>query len=169
MSWPALGQATTAGAIRDRIVTVIESLAAVQLATPFRRYLNEGSGNFVAWAESEPASAFRRFQVRHTGAVATPVVSNTDFEELIATFVVIVAYPQTARTGRHQALDRDDLMDRDFVQIDNAIGMNGRANLAPPNPDACWRAGVRAPRTVGSACDFLELTESYSYRRSTTP
>jgi hypothetical protein len=164
--WPALGQVTTAAAIRDRIATVIEALSVVQLKTPFRRYLNEGKGDFLAWAEDEPASAFRRFQVRHTGVTGPPLVSNTDYEALQATFSIVVAYPQTARTGRHQALDRDDLMDRDFIQIDNAVGMNGRGNFSPPSPDACWRAGERATRVIGQACDFLQINYTYEYVRS---
>jgi len=172
--WPALGQTTTAGAILNQIVTVIEALSPIVVATPFRHHRAEGAADFLKWAEEKAASSFRRFFVRHEPTGGAPAISNTDFEEKTATFHVIVSYPQaSARTGVSsggEALTRDNVIDRDFTQINYAIGMDGRSNFIPPNPDACWdnRSPGRLPRLVGKACDFLQLKLMYRYHRSTT-
>jgi len=93
MPWPALGQATTAAAIRNQIIAVIEALSPLVVATPFRHYRQEGAANFVAWAELQAAAAFRHFQVRHEPTGGAPSISNTDYEEKTATFSLLVAYP----------------------------------------------------------------------------
>jgi hypothetical protein len=137
---PALGIETTAEAIRDRIIAVIAGLVPKTVAGDiFRAYRNEGGGDFQAWAEGNATGCRRRFQVRQLRDRRAPDISNTDFEERMATFRILVAYPQTHRDGPGAALDRDDALDSDMMQIEHAIGMCGRANLAPPYPDACWR------------------------------
>src|SRR5690349_3072119 len=95
---------TTAGAIRDRIATVIEAIvpAVGPSAAPdnrFKRYRNEGGADFEKWAAENPQAAFRRFQVRDDGNAEPPEVSNEDVEALRVTFHVMVAYPQNARAG----------------------------------------------------------------------
>lgn len=159
---------TTPAAIRDRAITVIEALTPGTLsADRFRKYRNEGDGDFRAWTETNPAGCLRRVQVRTTGATETPPVSNFDFEEHQVTLTVTVAYPQTARFGADQSLDRDDVIDQDAFQIDKAIGMQGGANFTPAtNADACWIAG--SPREIerGDGVDFLVLVFVYIYKRT---
>lgn len=162
---------TTAEAIRDRILTVIEALTPSSLsADKFRRYRNEGGADFVSWCEANPAAAFRRVQVRSSGAVQSPAVSNTDVEEHVASFLVIVAYPQTSRSGRDAALDRDDLIDADAHSIDNAIGMRGTANFRTPYPDAWWSSPGEGAEHVtverGDGVDFLTMRVDYRYHRA---
>ena len=89
-------------------------------------------------------------------------MSNCDIEQREVTFLIIVAYPQTARTGADQALDRDDVMSADQHQIELAVGMTGRANFSGAYPDACWLSGSTT-RTVGEACDFLEIRETLTF------
>lgn len=176
MSFPSLAHATTAAEIRSRIIDVIRGLARAELAsTPFVPYRNEGRGDFRQWCEENPAKALRRFQVRDTGDDQPPAVSNTDHEEREITFVALVAYPQTGRAGQQGALDRDDLMSGDQHRIEFAIGMCGRANFAPPHPDACWRAesssGARSrtARLIGENVDYLEITQTMTFRRRMAP
>ncbi len=152
----------TVEAIRDRLYTLIEGLTPLALsADRFRRYRNEGKADFETWANAGPAGALRRFQVRadsHEG----PDVSNTDFDARIVTFRITVAYPQTARTGPDQAMDRDDAMDSDFRLIDRALGFYGRANFSATHD--CTPLGTTPPTPVsGAACDFLEATASFRY------
>lgn len=171
-SSPALGIETTPDEIRDRIITIIEGLTPRSSSSDrFRKYRNEGKGQFVPWAEANATGARRRFQVRRVAQREHAEVSNSDFEELKCTFAVIVAYPQTHRDGPDAALDRDDAIDQDLFDIDQAIGMNGRANFAPPYPDACWRdegngEESRIGETIeGNGVDFGQIFVSYSYRR----
>jgi hypothetical protein len=163
--YPSFANATTADAIRDRAIAVIESLTPTKLSgDKFRRYRNDGAGDFVAWAMKNPAGAFRRFQVREYGDVP-PQVSNTDYEERQLVLHVTVAYPQTARTGPDQALDRDDVMERDWKLIDYAIGLYGRQNFIPPNTDA-MPLGFKSRELVrADGVDFLVLEEQFTYRR----
>lgn len=163
--FPSLSTASTAESIRDRIIAVIEALTPESFAgDKFRRYRNEGAGRFEDWADDNPQAALRRFQVRDTGEDTPPAVSNTDIEQREVTFSILVAYPQNARAGKDQALDRDDLMSLDQHQIEKAVGMQGRANFTSPYPDACWLSGSTA-RTVGAACDFLEIRQVMTFMK----
>ena len=47
-----------------------------------------------------------------------------------------------------------------------AVGLQGRANFAPPNPDATWRSDVPIPRIVGKGVDFLQIRQTMSFMRS---
>lgn len=160
---------TTPAAIRDRAITVIEALTpSTDSSVKFRKYRNEGGADFQEWAETNPASCRRRFQVRTEGGTVTPAVSDTLVEEHQVTLVVLVAYPQTGRDGADQALDRDDTLDLDAFQIDKALGMLGGANFTGAYPNALWRqegSGI-SPRIIGAAVDFAELRLVYRYFRS---
>lgn len=158
---------TTPAAIRDRAITVIEALTpGSDTGVKFRRYRNEGGADFQDWCETNPAGSRRRFQVRTTGGSVVPAVSNQDVEEHEVTLTVLVAYPQTGRDGGDQALDRDDTLDADAFQIDEAIGMLGKANFTSPYADATWISGGVSDRIVGAAVDFLELRLTYIYKRT---
>jgi hypothetical protein len=172
---PALGNETTAEAIRDRIIAVIGGLTPKTIATDrFIAFRNERDGAFQAWAEANPTGCRRRFQVRQLRDRRAPDISNTDFEERMVTFRILVAYPQSHRDGPGAALDRDDALDSDMMQIEHAIGMCGRANLAPPYPDACWRLeGNGEPSRIaetieGAGVDIGVMYASYTYRRAMT-
>lgn len=172
---PALNVATTPEAIRDRIIDVIAALTPTRLSSdrfiPFR---NERDGNFEKWAKAHAAGCRRRFQVRRIKRVDPPTVSNNDVVELITTMRILVAYPQTHRDGEDAALDRDDTLDADMMQIDKAIGMAGRQNLSAPYPDACWRlegngetSRIDTPIFDDEAgIDYGVIVTSYSYRRA---
>lgn len=158
---------TTPEAIRDRALTVIESLTpASDSGVKFIRYRNEGGADFRAWAEANPAACRRRVQVRTAGRSIVPEVSNADVEEHRCTLTVLVAYPQTGRDGANQALDRDDTMDADAFQIDEAIGMLGKVNFTSPYADATWIEGGVDDREEGNGVDFLVLTLTYIYKRT---
>ena len=172
-STSALSVVTTGSAIRDRLITVITGLTPdTVVGDRFRAYRNEGGGDFRSWAEAHASGARRRFQVRSVGDRSNPAVSNTDYEERTVTYRVLVAYPQTNRDGADAALDRDDALEADILDIDHAIGMCGRANLAAPWPDACWRPEGNGEDStireaiIGNGVDFAELYVSYSYLRS---
>ena len=165
-TYPPIANATTSDAIRDRALDVVEALKATYLpGSKFRRYLNEGAGDFVDWCEDNPASAFRRFQIRFDGVQATPAVSDTEHEERTVRLTTIVAYPHDARAGGRQALDRDTAIDRDADLLEGAIGLYSRLNFAPPHPDACWWEGDTT-RVAGAACDFLVIVGLFAFRRA---
>lgn len=170
-SSPNLAVATNAEAIRDRAIEVIGALVPRYMAGPgnrFRPYLNEGRGNFIDWANANSPGCFRRFQVR-TGSDTPPEVSNCDYEERKLVLVVTIAYPQSARTGPTDALDRDDVADQDFKQIDFAIGIYGRANFCPPNPDGMPLGATKTSvRDAAAAVDFLVIEAPFTYQRLTS-
>ncbi len=174
-SSPALGIETNAAAIRDRIIAVIAGLAPTTMTSDaFRAFRNEREGTFQPWAEENPTACRRVFQVRRVDDSRNPELSNSDHEERMITFRVLVAYAQTNRDGMDGALDRDDAIDDDMLQIEHAIGMCGRVNLAPPYPDACWRqegngetSRITQP-VEGKGVDLGQMFVSYSYLRTTT-
>jgi len=169
-TYPVLAVTTTAESIRDRAIAVVGALVPRSLAggvgNRFRAYLNEGSGDLVKWASSNPAGAFRRFQVRTTADAASNV-SNADFEERSVTLVVTIAYPHTSRTGPGDALDRDDIIDEDFKLIDFNLGVYGRVNFSPPDPDAT-PLGATDAIVRGDSVDFLVVEAVFTYQRLTS-
>jgi len=159
---------TTADAIRDRALTVIEALTPDSLSeTKYIRYRNEGDGKFEPWADANPVAAFRRVQVRTRGTDETPESSNHDVETHFLELEVRVAYPMTHRYGPDNALDRDDVIEQDRHRIETAIGLRGAANFAGSYPDATWRGG-ECSREPGVACDFLVIRQRMSYARTMT-
>jgi hypothetical protein len=159
---------TTAANIRDRAIAVIGALVPNSLlGQRFIKHRNERDGDFVKWCEANPAAALRRYQVRQSGDEG-PLTSNTDVEERRLKLTITVAYPQTARFGPDQALDRDDVITQDYKQLDFAIGIYGRSNFTAPYPDA-MPVGF-SPQTMvpGAAVDFLVIEEVFVYQRLTS-
>lgn len=163
MTW----NATTADDIVERVLDVIEALTPSTIATRFRRYLGEGDGDFVPWTEGNPGSAFRRVQARHSGTVGVPEVSNGDFEERETTVTVLIAYPNDARAGRDQTRARDKLIALDLDQLEQAIGLYGRANFQSPNPE-CYFRDWGSTRFSQRACTYLSIDITYAFNRSLT-
>jgi hypothetical protein len=109
--------------------------------------------------ETGKANAWRRFQVRDTGSFGPPAVTNLDRELHHIWFEVVVAYPQTHRAGQDGALDRDDVMRQDQIQIETAIGVRGSSNFRSPYPVASWVEAEETQREVGDGVDFLVIRQ----------
>lgn len=162
--FPGIGAATTIGAIRDRAIAVIHNLTP-NLLTPdkFKAYLNEGDGDFRAWCASQPQACQRRFQIRTVGIDAPAMITNGDYERRRFEMTLMVAYAQTSRAGKANALSRDDLIDADRRQIEQSIGMTGRLNFCAPWPDACWISAT-GPRTIeAEGYSLLVITQTMEY------
>lgn len=164
-----IGNATTADALTERVLDIIEALVPAQSpgAGRFRRYRGEGDGDFIPWCEANPESAFRRVQARHAGVVGVPEVSNGDFEERTTTITVIIAYPNDARAGKDQTRSRDALIGIDLDQLEKAIGLYSRANFTAPHPDACFR-DWSSLRLAQTACTYLTVDVTYAFIRALT-
>lgn len=159
---------TTAAAIRDRLIAVIKGFTPnVMSRDRFRPYLNEGGANFISFAEANPAGMFRRFQIRDLGEDPMPEVSNSDRSQRSTRMSFLVAYPQTSRAGKDNALDRDDAMDVDRHQILYYCGIEGgRGNLSTPYPDACPTNQTGGERIAGNGVDFMSIEITYTYQRT---
>ncbi len=132
----------------------------------FRRYRNEEGADFRAWATANVAGALRRVQVRDTGEDHGVTVSNTDYDERQVTYTVLIAYPQNARAGRNNAMDRDDLTDAEFHKIDYQIGIYGRGNFTVATSSDCTPLGLEKVGVEhGQGVDFLVMRCTFTYRR----
>lgn len=152
----------TAEAIRDRCIALIEAIAPTLFTKDaFRRYRNEGKGDFAAWASANAAACRRRFQARDVGDDQTPPVSNLVAEERFLDLQIMVAYPQDSRAGRDNALDRDDVIVGDWKKIDFAIGVYGAGNFSGVNNCTPLGASKTVDR-VGDV-DFLIIKARYQY------
>jgi hypothetical protein len=157
----------TQEAIRDRVYALIEAITPTSLASDkFRRYRNEGGADFEAWAEANPAAALRRFQVREVGDDESPDVSNSDLEAVEIRYEIRIAYPQTHRYGAANAMDRDDVINQDWLKINAAIGIYGRNNFSSSHD--CTPLGAVKTREQGAKVDYLVVRARYRYHRSTT-
>ena len=144
----------TLEAIRDRMIALVEAIApSLVSGVKFRHSQDEFAGDFQAFAESTPAGAFRRFQVRHDGRDETPEVSMVDQSTLRAVITLTFAYPHDKRAGGQGARDRDDCIDADWRKINYAVGLYGRANFSGTNNCTVYRADREIVR--GESCDFL--------------
>lgn len=159
---------TTAAAIRDRITQLIAAQApTTDQRSPFRAFRNEGTADFASWAEANAAGCLRRFQVRDDGTEEPPEVSNADTDMRHITYVVRIAYPQTGRFGKDQALDRDDVIDEDWGKIERILGIYARANYGD---DAdCTPLGATRETEIGQSVDFLVVRARFSYYRAVAP
>lgn len=166
-SFPAIVNATTAKAIRDRAIAVLHAIAPTLMTGTdhhFRAYHNEAGADFRTYALKNSQSMFRRFQVRTDGDDDPVAVSNMDVEEAELHMTILIAYPQTARTGPTEGLGRDDVIDADRKLLNLALGIYARVNFSPPNPDAVpFGLVIRTIRDNG--VDFLELKQRFTYRR----
>lgn len=158
---------STAAAIRDRIYALLEAITPASLARDtFRRYRNEDGADFSSWAEKNPAGALRRFQVRQVGDDGEPDVTNTTEEAVEIEFEIRIAYPQTARYGAANGMDRDDVRKEDWKAIKHLIGLDGRGNFSGTND--CTPLGATESRDAGGAVDFSVIRCRIRYQRSTT-
>lgn len=119
---------TSFATIRDQQASVIEALAPTQHAgEPFRRHLEQGE--FMAWAEANPAACFRRFQLLSNFDIEQGPTADGSVESCRHTEELRVAYPLTLGLyGVENQRDMEDLMKQDLHQIDAAIGLNGFAD-----------------------------------------
>ncbi len=158
----------TAAAIRDQLHTLLEALTPTTDAVEFRRYRNEGDGDFRAWVERNPAAAFRRFQVREVSADEEVFSSSTTQEHVRIRYEILVAYPQSHRYGAANAMDRDDVMNQDWKLINKAIGLYGRANLTTATVGSYDAIPLGATRAFerGAVVDLLVVSAEYEYLRS---
>jgi hypothetical protein len=162
-----IANAATAETIRDQVIVLLEALPPTSLTRDaFRRYRNEEGADFTAWAEKNAAAAFRRFQVRQVGQDGAPDVSNTQFEAVELELEIRIAYPQTARYGAQNAMDRDKVRNQDWERINFAVGIYGRGNFSGTND--CTPLGAVETREAGGKIDFLVVTARFRYQRSTT-
>ena len=162
-SFPALSNATTMDAIRDRMVACIEAITPKILAgDKFHAHRDEVA--LDDWSKASATAALRRFEVLPEGDEDTPGVTNCDLEERHQRFKIRVLYPTTSRSGPLAARDRDTMIDRDRDAIEKAVGMIARANFSAPYPDAVCTRWVPT-RVRGTPCDVLEIETTMRFQR----
>jgi hypothetical protein len=157
---------TTRQAIRDFIVMTIKALTPTTFARD--RYVphrNDGNGDLIAWAQKNPAAAFRRYQVRYQGADIAADSGDTSFEGRWVRIAITVAYPQNNRTGSGATMDRDDVASGDRFQIEQAIGLSGDYSITSDGYGAKWLTGPSS-RIRGQGVDFSVITMSMRFDRN---
>ncbi len=155
----------TVEAIRDQCCTLVEAITPTSLSSDkFRRWRNEGNADFVDAMEKNPTAAFRRFQIRQRGTDELPLVSDTTTERIELTLEWRGAYPQSARYGNANAMDRDDVINQDWKSINYKIGLYGRGNFSSTND--CTPLGATMEMDHGAGVDYLVLTVRFEYERS---
>lgn len=156
---------STIEAIRDRLLTLIESLTPTTLSgNKFLRYRAERDGNLVDWAEKNPGACLRRVSATETGEDEPPDVSSVTEEWVVATVEVRVAYPQTHRYGPDNERDRKDCMNADWKAINYLIGIYGRGNFSGTND--CTPLGAIKSFESSGPIDFLVVRAKFRYTRS---
>jgi hypothetical protein len=157
----------TQEAIRDRNYTLIEALTPASLsADKFRRYRNEGDANFTDWAEKNIPACFRRFQVRQILTDELPTTSSMTEERVTLTLQITIAYPQNHRYGAANGMDRDDVMNADWLKVNAAIGIYGAGNFSGSND--CTPLGATMEMERGGKVDYMVVTARFEYVRATS-
>lgn len=158
----------TLEAIRDRGYGLLEALTPTTLPRDkFRRYRNEGGADFRGWAEDNIPGALRRVQIREAGDETPPDVSDTVTERIRTTLEILIAYPQNARYGAANAMDRDDVMQQDWKSINLLVGIYGASNFSGSND--CIPLGCERNVERGTNIDFLVIRMRLEFVRAITP
>lgn len=151
---------TTAAAIRSRLAELV--VAASRPDVPFREHRYDQDGDFIAWAESHPDAALRRFSLRLEVKDADPFVMSVTEEWREAWMTLLIAYPRTNRFGALNALGLDDAIRADQRLLEATVGVRGNHNLAglatvmpQPTEAISWAAG--------ESCDFLLVSQRLGY------
>ena len=155
---------TTVAQIRDRASDLITALTPTVMSNDrFLESRHEYKGDIRVWARANPHACRRRFSVRAVPLETVPEVSNVTTEQVRSTFETVVCYAQDHRDGEQGALDRDDVIDSDFRQIDKVIGLYSRANFPAGSAyDACW-TGREFEIERDEGVDFLVLRNTYMF------
>lgn len=156
--------ATTAAAIRDTIVSLIQSATpASYTGDKFR--LHRGEQTIDDFGDKNPDSVLRLFSVRDTGRYVAPEVTGLDAEWRKVTFQILVAYPTTLRIGRNNIRSVDDLMDQDADILDGVVGLRGFGNFA----NSVMIAGEWGRSFLdGENTRYLQLELTHGFWRNTT-
>jgi hypothetical protein len=162
---------STIEAIRDRLYTLVEALTpALDSQVKFRRHRAERDGRLEDWAEKHLAACLRRFSSRATGADEMPLVSNTLTETVKTVMELRIAYPQDHRYGAANALDRDDVIEQDWLKINRAVGVYSRANFTTSTDGSydCTPMGGEKDVERSAGVDYLVVRLTYEFQRSIT-
>jgi hypothetical protein len=155
----------TLASIRDRILTVIESLTPSTLSgNKFLRHRAERDGVFDEWVEKNPSAALRRVDCSEVGSDETPEVSSATEEAVFADLEIRVAYPQSHRYGPDNARDRRDAQNLDWKAINAAVCLYGRASFSGSN-DCTPISATKTVESVG-AVDLLVIRLRVRYFRA---
>ena len=158
----------TAASIRDQVLAVVEDLIPTsRSADKFLRLRNEGDGDPVEWCETNPAAALRRIWCREIGTDEQPLISNVNTERVRIRLELRVAYPQTARFGDN-ALARDNAIAQDWLKINKAVGMYGKANFTSVTDGSYDATPLPAEKynERGDKIDFLVVSLTFEYSRA---
>lgn len=114
--------ATTAGAIRDRMISLIEDITpAIHAGQKFRAHREES--DFREASNGNPPGCLRRFSVTFGGDTTQALVTDHQTERVEETVEVVIAYGTDWRHGGIQRLGLHDAMASDAKKIDAAIGV----------------------------------------------
>jgi hypothetical protein len=151
--------------IRDRILTVVESITPTSLSdVKFRRHRAERDGNLTDWAEKNPTACLRRFIVRETSDDTVPETTTGIHERVRTRLRITVAYPQTHRYGAANALDRDDVMKKDWKSINYLVGLYGAGTFSGDHD--CIPLGATQSFDRDGTVDFLIIDADFEYLRA---
>jgi hypothetical protein len=150
--------------IRDTMATTVIGLTPPVISSKrFTKYDHRVS-DFRAWCEQNPTGCFRKFSIRGTGTQSPPEVTNTDVEWINTEIEAVIAYPLDFKGGPQMTLDRDDLIEDDLRQIENAIGTNGYQTIE--SAGAGTVTTIEATREEGQACAFAVLRLAVGFYRA---
>jgi hypothetical protein len=157
----------TVAAIRDRVHALVETIAPTSHSgVKFLRVRNERDGNIEDWATKNPTACLRRFQARQVQTDEPPVTTSVVEERVMLNLELRVCYAQDGRFGKDNALDRDDVINQDWLKINAALGAYGRANFSSTNDCTPMPASMDMERVDG--IDFMVVRLRYEYLRSVT-
>lgn len=148
--------------IRQSMCTAVKAiLPLLHSGDPFREH--DSSVPFLEFCEQNPASAWRLFYIRGTGA-EEPSEVISDLEWVWTEMECAVAYPRDYRAGDLMGNDLDDLIESDLRQLNATIGTAGYSTLENAASGTVMTQGVR--REEGEACLFGVLTLRVGFWRA---
>lgn len=157
--------ATTAGAVRNQMISLVEDITpALHAATKIRAYREEQE--FREWAMANPSACLRRFSIRFLGDTSQALVTDHTVERVEEGVEVVVAYPTNWRLASSgtQQLGLDDAMASDAKKIDAAIGV-ASSDATLKSLATVFRNDGKSREDVGPV-QFSVITYRIEYARS---
>ena len=158
---------TTPRAIREAMVTLIESVTPAQHAAFLLRAHREAVP-FRASCEAAAGGCLRRFSVRFAGASEPPLVNDTLVQEIVDTAVIEIAYPTDARFGENALTALDDVIDSDARLIEAKVGPPGYSAFASLVAPAVVSWTTPIAREVEGPVTYSVINYTVAYHRSLT-
>jgi hypothetical protein len=153
---------TTPQAIRENQRDLILAITPTEFdGYSFVEHIEKGV--FAEWVALNAATCMRAFAIEDLSLYTTPLGGDHQSEEVVTQFAVSVAYSVTYAYGTDGVNGLADVVEKDRLSIERAIGIYGGDNYVS-GQNGAWLAGFEIDR--GEQAWIAKATYDINFRRA---